>query len=196
MISLTYDHQSLSEDELTVQLLGLRLLNSTGASVKLALSGYYQSAVAQDRDLLETGFLLDYLRTSPHQISVWRRSTKKQRRDRFGPGPIREALDKRDKFKAKKRQESYERLCEYATHPTYRGFKLIAPDGMGNVGPFFDQKFLRAWLEETAKLVVHDVVVLSGHFAAVEPEVDLTQGLFLRAASAWGKRYLGGDSAA
>jgi hypothetical protein len=40
----TRDHPHRSEDELTLQLLGIRLFNASAASVKLALSGYYQIA--------------------------------------------------------------------------------------------------------------------------------------------------------
>jgi hypothetical protein len=38
----TIDHTSRSEDEATMQLLGIRLFNAAASGVKLALSGYYQ----------------------------------------------------------------------------------------------------------------------------------------------------------
>jgi hypothetical protein len=50
------DYKSESKDELTMQLLGIRLFNAAGASIKLALSGYYQKAFGQVRDILETAF--------------------------------------------------------------------------------------------------------------------------------------------
>ena len=37
--AFTHDHAHGSEDELTLQYLGIRLFNAAGASVKLALSG-------------------------------------------------------------------------------------------------------------------------------------------------------------
>ena len=37
--ALTHDHVHGSEDELALQLLGIRLFNAAGASIKLALSG-------------------------------------------------------------------------------------------------------------------------------------------------------------
>jgi hypothetical protein len=46
---------------------------------------------------METGFLLDYFRTSPGQISVWRTSDRATRRKFFEPVKIRIALDDRDK---------------------------------------------------------------------------------------------------
>jgi hypothetical protein len=69
----TIDHTSRSESETTVQLLGIRLFNAAASGVKLALSGYYQTAFQQARDIMETGFLLDYFRTSPEQIAVYRK---------------------------------------------------------------------------------------------------------------------------
>jgi hypothetical protein len=51
--AFTHDHAHGSENELTLQYLGIRLFNAAGASVKLALSGYYQKVVraAADRAL-------------------------------------------------------------------------------------------------------------------------------------------------
>src|SRR5215208_6591204 len=40
-------------------------VNDAAASVRLALSGYYQVAFLLVRDILEVGFLLDFFRTSP-----------------------------------------------------------------------------------------------------------------------------------
>src|SRR5579859_3777064 len=62
--AFTHDHVHGSEDELTLQYLGIRLFNAAGASVKLALSGYYQKVFQQVRDVIETHFLVDYLSTS------------------------------------------------------------------------------------------------------------------------------------
>jgi hypothetical protein len=42
--AFTHDHEHGSDNELTLQYLGIRLFNAAGASVKLALSGYYQKA--------------------------------------------------------------------------------------------------------------------------------------------------------
>jgi hypothetical protein len=47
------EHVHVSDDELTMQLLGVRLFNAAAASIKLALSGYYQKAFVHVRDILE-----------------------------------------------------------------------------------------------------------------------------------------------
>jgi hypothetical protein len=68
----TIDHTSRSDAEATTQMLGVRLFNAAASGLKLALSGYHQTAFNQARDIMETGFLLDYFRTSPDKIQVWK----------------------------------------------------------------------------------------------------------------------------
>ena len=58
--AFSHDHLHQSDNELTLQYLGIRLFNAAGASIRLALSGYYQKAFDQVRDILETYFLVDY----------------------------------------------------------------------------------------------------------------------------------------
>ena len=43
----TIEYTSRSEDEATMQLLGIRLFNAAASGMKLALSGYYQTAFHQ-----------------------------------------------------------------------------------------------------------------------------------------------------
>jgi hypothetical protein len=61
--AFTHDHAHGSENELTLQYLGVRLFNAAGASVKLDLSGYYQKAFDQgarhDRNMLPSGLPID-----------------------------------------------------------------------------------------------------------------------------------------
>ena len=38
--AFTHDHVRRNEDELTLQLLGIRLFNAAGSSIKLAMAGY------------------------------------------------------------------------------------------------------------------------------------------------------------
>jgi hypothetical protein len=148
----THDHVHGSEDELALQLLGIRLFNAAGASIKLALSGYYQKAFDQLRDVIETSFLVDYLSTYPAEIDEWRRADRKKRMSHFGPARIRNALDKRDGYTSGERKRIYEIISEYATHASYPGVTLTTtgPVNMAQVGPFFDEQKLRSWLGEMA----------------------------------------------
>jgi hypothetical protein len=150
--AFSHDHSHQSDDELTMQILGIRLFNAAAASIKLALSGYYQKGFANVRDVIETGFLIDYLTTYPEKIAVWKAADDRTRQKLFGAGPIRKALDERDNYTGEKRKAIYSLISEAATHPTHRGFSLlINADNLGEIGPFFDEKKLVVWLHELTR---------------------------------------------
>ncbi len=189
--ALAHDHANATDDELTIQYLGLRLFNTAASSLKLGLSGYYQSAFAQVRDIFETVALLDYMCSSPEQIGAWKASDKKQRISKFGPGAIRNALNERDRLSTNKRKEMYDRLSEYASHATSPGFQLLAPEGLGLIGPFLSEKYLKAWLEEVVKYLVHGATIFMAHFPRVEPPLLLEKAGFLNHANVWREKYMG-----
>ena len=189
--ALTHDHANTTDDELTSQYLGLRLFNLATSSLKLSLSGYYQSAFALVRDIFETVALLDYMQSFPDQIAVWKTSDRKQRTAKFGPGAIRKALNERDRFSGNKRKEMYDRLSEYASHATAPGFQLLAPEGLGQIGPFLSEKYLKAWLEEAVKFLVHGATIFMAHFPNVEPPLLLEKASFLEEANPWCDKYMG-----
>jgi hypothetical protein len=56
-------HKAADEDTLTVQLLGIRVFNAAASALKLLMSGYYQASALQQRDMLETAFLLSYFQS-------------------------------------------------------------------------------------------------------------------------------------
>lgn len=188
--ALAHDYANATNDELTVQYLGLRVFNSAAASIKLSLSGYYQPAFALVRDVVETVALLDYLGTYQDKIAVWKASDKNARISQFGPGAIRKALNDRDAFPGNKRKESYDRLSEYASHATAPGFQLLAPEGLGRIGPFASEKYLRPWLEEAVKYLVHGGAVFIEHFSHVDPPLLLEKAHFLEQAIRWRERYM------
>jgi hypothetical protein len=144
----TLDHASGSDDEATMHMLGVRLFNAAASGVKLAFSGYYQTAFQQARDIMETGFLLDYFRTSPEKIALWKAADNATRRRLFSPVQIRKALDERDGDTKKERAEQYSILSEIASHATWRGFKLTSRQAFGQIGPFVEPINLKAWLHE------------------------------------------------
>ena len=188
--ALAHDHANTSDDELTVQYLGLRLFNSSASSIKLGLSGYYQSAFAIVRDVFETAALLDYMLSYPGQIAVWKESDNRQRMVKFRPSAIRSALNKRDQFPGNKRKEIYERFSEYAAHATAPGFQLLASEGLGKIGPFLSERYLKAWLEEAVKFLVHGATIFVVHFDKVEPALLPEKVGFLDQATRWRDRYL------
>jgi hypothetical protein len=194
--AFTIKHEKPTEDELTIQRLGIRLFNAGASALSLLLAGYYQNSVTLQRDLLETGFLIDYLAIDRAKIQEWQRSDDKERAKKFAPARVREALDAHDKAAGKKRAQIYKLMCTYAAHPTPEGFRLVSPKGPGEIGPFFDEKFLKYLLEELVKHLTYFAVVYTGHFSGVPIELLSGKRAFLNDLSVWAKKYLGLDLSA
>lgn len=187
-IIISYKNQT--DDELTIQYIGIRLFNSIVSSLKLLLAGYYQSSVILQRDILETGFLLDFLSIDQSKILDWKKSNNKQRYNKYRPSIIKKALDDRDGFKGRKREQIYKRMCEYAAHPTYPGFKLVEQNGLGKIGPFFDIKCLKSLIEELAMRVPLFALIYIGHFKRLPSGFLKIQADFLDKLKTWSQKYL------
>jgi hypothetical protein len=191
--AFTHDHVHGSEDELALQLLGIRLFNAAGASIKLALSGYYQKAFGQVRDLIETGFLVDYLSTYPVEIDEWRRADRKKRMSHFGLGRIRTALDRRDGYTSGERKRIYDIMSEYATHASYPGVTMTTTGAanMAQVGPFFDEQKLWSWLGEMALRLSPAALILLPHPDGNDMRLLITTAHYLKVANEWCSKYRG-----
>jgi hypothetical protein len=188
--AFTHDHVHGSEDELALQLLGIRLFNAAGAAIKLALSGYYQKAFHQIGDVIETSFLVDYLKTHPQEIDEWRRADRKKRMSHFGAGRIRTVLDKRDGYTSGERKRIYDLISEYATHASYPGVTLTTTRAanMAQVGPFFDEQKLRSWLGEIAlRLSLAPLVLL--HPDGSDMRLLITTTHYVQVANEWWSKY-------
>ena len=81
-------------------------------------------------------------------------------------------------------------LSNYAAHPTHTGFKLFSPKWISNIGPFFDEKYLKALLEELAKSLPAGAGVYVRFFPRVDPQVESARNRFLSRVSAWSGKYL------
>jgi hypothetical protein len=191
--AFTHDHIHGSENEQTLQYLGIRLFNAAGASIKLALSGYYQKAFDQVRDVIETYFLVDYLSTYPDKIDEWKRADKRKRISQFGPGFIRNALDKRDGYTSGARKKIYDLISELASHASYSGISLTTtgPANMAQVGPFFDEKKLSTWLGELAMRLSHAAVVLLSNPEGGDTKLLMTRKHYLDVVNKWWSKYRG-----
>jgi hypothetical protein len=172
IFNYTVEHMSRNDDEATLQLLGIRMFNAAASGVKLALSGYYQTAFQQARDIMETGFLLDYFRTSQEQIAVWKASDRATRRKLFDPVKVRETLDRRDGDTKMLRAERYRTLSELASHATWRGFAMTTRQGIGELGPFVEPINLKAWLHEMVLRLGPSAVIYANHFPNTAPEFE------------------------
>lgn len=189
-----HDHLHESENELALQCLGIRLFDAAGASIKLALSGYYQKAFHQVRDVIETSFLVDYLSTYPEKIDEWRRADRKKRMSHFSADFIRKALDKRDGYTSGERKRIYDLISELASHASYIGIVSLmtaGPDNMAQVGPFFDDKKLASWLGEMAIRFSHAAMVLLPPPSGSDIKLLSTQRHYLKVANTWWSKYRG-----
>ncbi|WP_398482514.1 hypothetical protein [Tardiphaga sp.] len=188
-------HEHKDEDDLVMKMLAARMFNSAASTMRLLMTGYYQSAIMILRDILETAFLLDYFRSFPDRIPAWRQCTEEERRKKFSAVKIRTALDERDGAQGLRRAKDYNQLCELGTHPTYRGFGILTRQNsdLVNVGPFFNLPALNATLAETAKSIMQAAV-----HARVERENRTLDDFafsiaFMRIQKAWGDRFFGGS---
>jgi hypothetical protein len=188
LFGFVHDHKAKSDDDLTLQYLGIRLFNTAGASIKLALGGYAQQALGHTRDIVEVAFLLDYLKSNPHEIVVWKNADVNTLKRRFGPLQIRIALDGRDGNKERKRQKTYAILSENASHASFRGFVLTTKDGAGQVGPFFDGIKLQAWVHEITLRIVPAAELLGVHFKNPPAEVAALFKSFRKQSLEWLQR--------
>ncbi|MEX0853176.1 MAG: hypothetical protein WD036_07830 [Bauldia sp.] len=186
-------HVAQNEDELTIQLLGIRMFNGAASALKLLLSGYCQTSALQQRDLLETILLLDYFRTDSPLVAEWRGSNERARQKKFGPAVVRKALDERDGFTERKREKAYKLLCELAGHPTNAGFRMLAPqkDGDAHCGPFFELTAFKAVYEELAKHMVQAGNAFTQFFAGGTVAAYQTKISFMEAQGEWVERFYG-----
>jgi hypothetical protein len=148
--------QTEDENLKVVQILGIRLFNAFGASLKLALSGYLQNSALILRDILETVFLLDLFSGDSSLITKWRFADAKVRHRDFSPAAVRKTLDDRYGHTTRKREELYKLFSELAGHPTMKSSWMMRPqrDGDAVIGPFIEKTSLDAVLSEMDRLAV------------------------------------------
>jgi hypothetical protein len=158
---LTHDHLHRSDDELTLQRLGIRLFNASAASVNLALSGYYQIAFAQLRDIVETYFLLDYFSTNKDKNCCLEDGRPQSK---FRPYVIRNELDKRDGDVTAWLEEMV-KLLGHRAFVYARHFEDVAPDLEVVKKQYF--YMMKAWLAKLSQACNNTVLPLS--------ELDVTK---------------------
>jgi hypothetical protein len=146
----------MGEDQVIVALIGASVFNSMASAFKLLLGGYYQSSGLQIRFIMESGWLLDYLRTDPRLVQQWKATPEDKRQSVFRPGKIRDQLDKRDGFTEKKREVHYKRLCVLCGHPTFAGFAMLRPEpnADAHMGPFLIPDLLDRCIQELVQVSI------------------------------------------
>ena len=170
--------------------LSIRCFNSGAASLRLVRCGYWQPAFALMRDLLETLFLVDLLNGDRKEAKRWHSITEKERWNTFHPAKVRKRLDARDGSTEGKRQKAYDRLSGYAAHPTPEGFSVISPDMMTQVGPFPNEKNLRAALQELVKRLTNAAAVIASFVKTDASETKSLKIDYYARLRRWSSKYI------
>ncbi|MDX8495324.1 hypothetical protein RFN29_27580 [Mesorhizobium sp. VK22B] len=175
------------EDLKVIQILGMRIFNAFGASLKLALSGYSQNSALIMRDVLETVFLIDYFAGDRSLIERWRVADERARLKDFGPVKVREALDARDGFTSQKRFKTYKMFSQLAGHPTMKSALMMRPqsDGDAVIGPFVEATTIEAVISETGRLAVQVGEQLNLFFPADWSQSLPSRRAFARLKQCW-----------
>ena len=132
----------------------IRQFDSLSHGLRATLSGNFTGCAMYARDLVETEFLLDYLLDQPGRPEAWLSCDSAAERNNFSPRVVREALDKRDGFKERKRKLRFDLLSKMGSHPTPTALELKR-DGMRMIqsGPFKNTRHLEACIQELARAV-------------------------------------------
>lgn len=190
-----------NDDQLTVQLLGLRIANDLMGCLQLCLAGSCQSGVMLLRDAFETTLLVDYFHHAPSRIGIWRGFTAKDEHlpptekkgkvtEEFRALSIRSTLDARDGDVTFRRKNRYKLLCDLGAHPTSVGIALTrGDDGTPYWGPFFRENLLFATIEELTWVAMEAAFVVGHHFdLQASPHIAVDIG-FYETMSRWNEHF-------
>lgn len=143
LLALLNPDHNVTDNQMTIKYIGIRAFNHAMVAFRNTLSGYYQTSYAIQRDLLEMSFLSDYFRSNPAEIAKWKAATNEERVKDFSPSSVYKKLDIRDGFREQKRKKMYQEYCEYGSHVSYPGIKLLTNDqNLVEIGPFYNEKKL------------------------------------------------------
>ena len=100
---------------------------------------------------------------------------------------VRKALDERDGFEGRKREEIYRMFSELAAHPTMKSVYMMRPqkDGDAVIGPFIAADSLEAVLSEMGRLAVQVGEVLDHFFPETQPDVRPAREDYARGRLEW-----------
>jgi hypothetical protein len=167
------------QDADTVKVLVRRIADAAQAAFALMTEGFYQTSYAVQRDMVESGFLLELFLRKPELVVQWRGADAEKRRRQFHPKSVRDKLgsDRAD------RDRTYAAFCEYATHPTMEGSHLLEKGGVATAGPRLHPEHLRYCLGELTRNLSYFTVVscqiLKNDIPVLREDVDSLYG-FLR----------------
>ena len=167
--------------------LATRQFNSSAASILLLLTGYYQCSFLLQRDVLETGFLLDYFWRNPGEVASWRVGGRPARKHKYDPKQIRCKLEKVDGVN---RGKVYEKFCEYAAHPTPHK-RLVVRGDTRYTGPMFDSRVMDHCLGELTMDLSYFAVVAGQALVGSAPALRTDLERYMALVKGWAHKALG-----
>lgn len=177
-------------DTHTLQLFVIRLFNTGACALKIGLSGYYQTAFQIMRDSLELLNLVDLFRADPTMVSQWKAADDRKLKKDFSPAAVRKALGAFQQYSGQDRGKLYALFSEYTTHMTYKGFQLVATGDSPSLGPFFELKLLRAFLEDLGRHISHATIALSTMFNKCELPVLEAKTAYIEGLNKYHLKYI------
>ena len=103
-------------DNHTIWYLSARMSSFGRAALRLMKMGFYDEALIIVRSMGELTNLFTLFDVEPVSIEEWKRSDRRYRRDKLGPGRIRERIEQSGDTPFIDK-EHYAELCEISTHP-------------------------------------------------------------------------------
>jgi hypothetical protein len=94
-----------------------RVLNQAFSAHRLMRSGFYDEALVLIRGIGEIANLLLLFQRDKAALAEWKTCDRKTRLRKFGPGAVRETLEKLGMAPAMITKDRYEALCEIGAHP-------------------------------------------------------------------------------
>lgn len=183
-----------SEHELVLKRLGIRLFNDLGSGLSQGLAGYYQQAWDAVRDVVELQFLFDDFSGDAEKVMRWATAQKSVREKEFRPAEVRKRLNERYKHAGEKRRAAYQALSTMASHASPDGFVLTMPkNNLSEIGPFYEERFLRALLDDMAQ---HGLAATVNFTILLPAETDVerhAKHIFAQRAGRWLETYMSSE---
>lgn len=94
-----------------------RIVNQSLGSFRLVRGAYYDESLMLTRGIGEIANLLCLFRLDSRELTAWKASLPRDRKNNFGPVHVRSKLEQLMKIGPLISQERYRKLCEVGTHP-------------------------------------------------------------------------------
>ncbi len=130
-------------DRNTIQLIATRLAFNSASALTLALNHYYLASMMIIRDIMETGFLLDYFSHNPDALSDWATCSDEDRKEKYKASVIYKKLAGLEKTHNNARKFIYSEYSKLFTHITPVSGFFIDKEGKRLIDQSFRENHLK-----------------------------------------------------